>query len=276
MAAARHVVDEFLLALTSRCGGYIGQMPLPAAKSPPRTGKDSPMGGYPVMSKRKIAWIVVALVGLLSAIGLLWSMFGSDRLTFTAEELQSRLNQQLPRTVRDVTIERVDVALADNRLALRIAMQARVLQQPVSATVSARGVPRYAAQETAMYFDADDIKIEQVAIAGRTVVGEEGGRATNTVRSALQGVAESGIKAYLAARPVYRFKDDIKGVVLKAALVDVAIEQNTLMVTFSLWNLTMTAAIFALILIILVLVIYWLIRHPRWGLNIVDAVVNAP
>ena len=227
------------------------------------------------MSKRSIAWIVVALVGLLSAAGLLWSMFGSDKLTFTAAELQSRLNQQLPRTVRDVTIERVDVALADNRLALRIALQASVLRQPVSATVSARGVPRYAAQETALYFDADEFKIEQLAVAGRTVVGEEGGRLANTVRSALQGVAESGIKAYLAARPVYRFKDDIKGVVLKAALVDVAIEQNTLAVTFSLWNLTMTAAMFALILIILGLVIYWLIRHPRWGLNIADAIVDA-
>jgi hypothetical protein len=203
-------------------------------------------------------------------------MFGSDRLTFTAAELQSRLNQQLPRTVRDVTIERVDVALADNRLALRIAMQARLLQQPVSATVSARGVPRYAAQETAMYFDADDIKIEQLAISGRTVVGEEGGRLSNTVRAALQGVAESGIKAYLAARPVYRLKDDFKGMVLKAALVNVAIEQNNLTVTFSLWNLTVTTGMFALCLIILVLVIYWLIRHPRWGLNIVDAVVNAP
>jgi hypothetical protein len=226
------------------------------------------------MSRRRIAWIVIALVGLLSAAGLAWSVFGSDRLTFTAADLQSRLNQQLPRTVREVTIERVDVALADNRLALRIAMQARVLQQPVSATVSARGVPRYEAHEAAMYFDADEIKIEQLAIAGRTVVGEEGGRLSSTVRSTLQRVAESGIKAYLATRPVYRFKDDFKGLVLKAALVDVVIEQNTLAVTFSLWSLTLTAAMFALILIILVLVIYWLVRHPRWGLDIVDAVVN--
>src|SRR5262249_32810499 len=227
------------------------------------------------MSRRRIAWIVIALVGLLSAVGLLWSMFGSDRLTFTAEELQSRLNQQLPRTVRDVTIERVNVALADNRLGLRIAMQARVLQQPVSATVSARGVPRYAASDAAMFFDADEIKIEQLAIAGRTVLGEEGGRLGNTARSALQGAAESGIKAYLAARPVYRFKDDFKGVVLKAALVDVAIEQNTLAVTFSLWNLTMTAAMFALILIMLALVIYWLIRHPVWGLDVIADALDA-
>jgi len=216
------------------------------------------------MSRRRLAWIVVVLVGFLSAAGLVWSIFGSDKLTFTAEELQSRLNQQLPRTVRDVTIERVNVALADNRLALRIALQARVLQQPVSASVSARGVPRYAAGEAAMYFDADEIKIEQLAIGGRTVLGEEGGRFGNTVRSALQGVAESGIKAYLATRPVYRFKDDFKGVVLKAALVDVAIEQNTLMVTFSLWNLTVSAAVFVLTLIMALVVVYWLIRDPEW------------
>src|SRR5262245_21479830 len=226
------------------------------------------------MSRRSIAWIVVVLVGLFSIAGLLWSMFGSDKLTFTAAELQSRLNQQLPRTVREVTIDSVNVAIADNRLALRIALQARVLQQPVSASVSARGVPRYAADQAAMFFDADEIKIDQLAIAGRTVLGEEGGRLGNTVRSTLQGVAESGIKAYLASRPVYRFKDDFKGVVLKAALVNVAIEQNTLAVTFSLWNLTLTVAMFALILIVLLLVIYWLIRHPRWGLDIVGAVVS--
>jgi len=88
------------------------------------------------MSRRKLAWIVVALVGLLSAAGLVWSVFGPEKLTLTAAGLQSRLNQQLPRTVREVTIERVDVALADNRLALRIAMLARVLQQPITATVS--------------------------------------------------------------------------------------------------------------------------------------------
>jgi hypothetical protein len=150
-----------------------------------------------------------------------------------------------------------------------------VLQQPVSATVSARGVPRYAAQEAAMHFDADEIRIEQLAISGRTVLGEEGGRLSNTVRSALQGVAESGIRAYLAARPVYRFKDDVKGLVLKAALVDVTIEQNALTVTFSAWKLTMAAGVFVLILIILLLMIYWLIRHPLWGLNIIDAVVNS-
>jgi hypothetical protein len=223
------------------------------------------------MSRRKLAWIVLALVGVLSAAGLFWTMFGTSVLVFTETEIQSQLNQQLPKTVRELTIERVAVRLAESRLALRVETQGTVMRQPVSAVASARGVPRYEAQKGEMYFDADEVKIEQLAIAGRSIVGEDDTRRrlTAAVGSATQRLAETAIKAYLATRPVYRFKEDFKGVVLKAALVDVKIEQNVLRVTFSLWNLTMTVAIFALVLIGVLLVIYLLIRHPLWGLGMI-------
>jgi hypothetical protein len=230
------------------------------------------------MSKRGIAWIVLACIGVLAAAGLLWAMFGTSKVAFTESELQARLNQQLPRTVRDVTIERVAVRLADNRLALRIDVQGMVLRQPVSATVSARGVPRYEAQNGEMYFDADDVKIDQLTIAGRSVAGEDDtarrGRVADAAGSAVQRLAETAIKSYLATRPVYRFKDNFKGIVLKAALVDVTIEQNILAVTVSLWNLTVTVAAFALGLIVVLLVIVWLIRHPLWGLKNIASVVD--
>src|SRR5262245_13284612 len=105
------------------------------------------------MSRRTLAWIVVAVVGVLSVAGLLWATFGTHKLTFTQSDIQGRLNQQLPRTVREVTIGRVAVQLADNRLALRIEIQGTVLRQPISAVMSARGVPRYEAQRGEMYFD---------------------------------------------------------------------------------------------------------------------------
>lgn len=231
------------------------------------------------MSKRKLAWIVVALVGVLATAGLLWAVFGTSKLVFTESELQARLNQQLPRTIRDITIERVAVRLAENRLALRIEMQGTAMRQPVSAVVSARGVPRYDAQSGAMYFDADDVKLDQLTIAGRSIAGDEETtrrRLTDVAGAAVQRLAEAATKAYLAARPVYRLKDDFKGIVLKAALVNVTVEQNTLTVTFSLWNLTVTVAIFALLIMGVLLVIYILIRHPLWGLEIIaDVVSNA-
>ena len=87
------------------------------------------------MSKRQLAWIAVAVVGVLSIGGVLWTMFGTSKLVFTEAELQARLNQQLPRTVREVTIERVAVQLAENRMALRIEVRGTAMRQPVSATV---------------------------------------------------------------------------------------------------------------------------------------------
>ena len=231
------------------------------------------------MSKRTLAWIAVAFVGVLATAGILSFMFGTSKLAFSEADIQARLNRQLPRTVRDVTIERVAVRLAENRLALRIEMQGTAMRQPVSAVVAARGVPRYEAQSGEMYFDADDVKVDQLTIAGRSVAGEDDTatrrRLTEAAGPAVQRLAEAGIRAYLAARPVYRFKEDFKGIVLKAALVDVTIEQDALAVRFSLWNLTVTVAAFALVLFGVLLVVFLLVRHPRWGLGTIKSTVDS-
>ncbi len=72
---------------------------------------------------------------------------------------------------------------------------------------------------------------------------------------------------------MYRFKDDFKGFVLKASLVDVTIGQDALVVTFSPWNLTVTCAILTFVLLGILSIIYLLIRHPLWGLEkIIDIV----
>jgi hypothetical protein len=223
------------------------------------------------MSRRKLAWIVVALVGVLAAGGLLFSAFRTSKLVFTESEIQERLNRQLPKTVRGVTVERVAAHLEENRLALRIEVEGAVVRQPISAVVSARGVPRYEARGAELYFDADDIRVDQLTIAGRSVIGADD-MAARTPLSAAAGpavrrLAETAIKAYLATRPVYRFKDDFKGFVLKASLVDVTVGHDALVVTFSLWNLTVTCAILALVLIGLLSIVYLLVRHPLWGLG---------
>jgi hypothetical protein len=229
------------------------------------------------MSRRKLAWIAVALVGVIATGGLFLSTFRTSKVVFTEAEIQERLNLQLPKTVRGLTIERVAAHLADNRLALRIELEGAVLRQPVSAIVSARGVPRYEARGAALYFDADDIEFDQLTVASRNVIGADDAAARTPLSAAVGPVvrrlAEAGITAYLATRPVYRFKNDVKGFVLKASLADVTISQNALVVTFSLWNLTVTCAVFAFILIGALSIIYLLIRHPLWGLGkIIDVV----
>jgi hypothetical protein len=68
----------------------------------------------------------------------------------------------------------------------------------------------------------------------------------------------AGVKAYLAARPVYRFKD----VVLKSTLRDVAIEGSTVAIAVSVVNLTVTFAVFVVALLGAVALIARLARQP--------------
>jgi hypothetical protein len=155
---------------------------------------------------------------------------------------------------------------------LRIDLQTEVLRQPVSAVVSAVGVPRYDTHREALYFDVDEAQIDRLTIAGKTIVDGDAtarSRLTEAAGPALQHVAESAARSYLSAVPVYRLKNDLKGFTLKAALSDVKIEQNVLVVTLSLWNLTVTVLIFALPLAIVAALIYLLIRDPLWGLGMI-------
>ncbi|HEV3394908.1 MAG TPA: hypothetical protein VG100_02130, partial [Xanthobacteraceae bacterium] len=74
--------------------------------------------------------------------------------------------------------------------------------------------------------------------------------------------------AYLAARPVYRFKDDLKGIALKAAITDVAIEGNAIAIGVSLINLSVMVAVCLLVLLVIVVVVVQLVRHPSWGARV--------
>jgi hypothetical protein len=221
------------------------------------------------MSRRKLAWIIIACAGMLSIAGLFWTMCATSRLVLSEVDIQTRLNRELPRTVREATVDRVAMHFADDHLTLRGEVHGTILHEPVAATVIATGIPRYDAQRGQMSFDADVVKIDQLTVAGRNVIGgpDTRGRLSEAVSAATRHSIESAIKLYLATEPVYRFKDDFKGVVLKASLVNVAIEQNSLVLTFSLWNLTTTVAGFALVLFVVLLIIYVLVRHPLWGLE---------
>lgn len=219
------------------------------------------------MSRRRIALSLLVVVNLVCLAGLVWSVFGTSRLTFTQTEIQDRLNRHLPRVIKGVTVERVDVALADDRLSLQASLRGQVVRQTVAALVSARGAPRYDAGGHEIYFDADSIAFERIAIAGRAI--PRGDEARNPLVAAAvatsEQIAEQAIRSYLATLPVYRFKDDFKGYVLKAALTDVTVAGDRLVVDLSLWKLTATTATFAFWLVVGVAALLFLLRFPIWS-----------
>ena len=230
-----------------------------------------------IVTKRRLAWIALAVLGVLAVIATLWSAFGPDQIVLTTAQLQERVNRALPREFKGVTVDQATVSIADGRIALRITAHAAALGQSVKAAASARGVPRYDSDRGEIFFDADDVKVTDFTLAGGSVAQhiERLGALRERAEAAAGATIAAGLKAYLAARPVYRFKDDFfKGIVVRAALSDVTTNADTLVIKLTLIRLTLTVAIGLAVLLAVVFLIVQLVRHPDWGLTILEIALN--
>ena len=233
------------------------------------------------MTKRKLAWILLSLVGFVGIVGALGSAFGTSRVALGQADLQTRIDRVLPKTAKDVTIERATIALADDKMMLRVEAEGRKLGQPFTVVVSVRGRPRYDPDRSALLFEPEVVTVENLTIRGGSVAERFEGTAervqgrlgeilkagASKIDASAAVIAEQGIKYYLATHPIYRPKDDAKGLVLRTLLRAVAIEKDTLVVTFSLSGLTLSAAPWGLLLLAVAIFCVQLIRHPGWGLS---------
>jgi hypothetical protein len=216
--------------------------------------------------------LAALLLAALTLAGAMLSAFGPERIALTQADLQERVNRELPRQFRSVTVERATVALADGRITVRAETRATALGKTIASATVARGVPQYNAEHGEVFFDADDVKIEDSGSGGLVKqlglrlggkLGEKIEQNMPKVEDAAAGLVAAGIKAWLAARPVYRFKDDIKGLVFKATLKDLAIEGDTLVIGVSLIRLSAAVAAWLCGLALAVLGAAWLLWVAR-------------
>jgi hypothetical protein len=219
------------------------------------------------MTRTRLIWTAALLLAALTLSGAVLSAFGPERIALRQEDLQERVNRMLPRQFHGVTVERATVTLADDRIMVRAETRAAALGKTIASAAVARGVPRYNAERGEVFFDADDVRIEDsgsgglvkqlgLRVGGR--LGEQIQQNMPRVEDAAAGLLAGSIKAWLAARPVYRFKDDIPGVVFKATLKDIAIEGDTLVIGMSLIRLSAAVAAWLCGLALVVVGAVWL------------------
>jgi hypothetical protein len=221
-------------------------------------------------------WTAAVLLAAIALAGAGLSAFGPERIAFTGVDLQERVNRALPRQFHNVMVNRGTVSVAEGRITVRVETTATLMGRTIAAAATARGVPQYNAERGEVFFDADDVKVDEVKVddsGSRGTVKPTGirigGRLAEQIEKqmphimeAAAGLATGGIKMWLASRPVYRFKDDIKGVIIKATLTDIAVKGDTLVIGVSLIRLG--AAAFAwlagLVLVVLGAVWFWVVQ----------------
>jgi hypothetical protein len=219
------------------------------------------------MTTSRLIWFAALPLAVLTLAGAALSAFGPERIALTEADLQERVNRALPRQFHGVTVERATLNLAEGRITVRVETRASALGKTIATAAVARGVPQYNAERGEVFFDADDVKIEDAGsgglvkqldlrIGGR--LGEQLQKNMPRVEDAAAGLVAGSIKAWLAARPVYRFKDDVKGLVFKATLKDIAVEGDTLVISASLIRLSAAVAAWLCGLALVVVGALWL------------------
>jgi hypothetical protein len=220
------------------------------------------------MNKRQFTWVALAALGAIVAFAALWGALGVDKIVMTAAQLQERVNRALPRDFKGVTVERATIAVAESRVTLRVETRAAALGHTLTAVVSARGVPRYDSERGEVFFDADDVQVVDFALTGGKLaerIDRLGGGFRERIEAAAGQAIAAGLKAYLAARPIYRFKDDLKGFVVKTAVSDIATQGDAVAINVSVVRVTVTTVIGLAALLGTIVLMVQLVRHPGWG-----------
>jgi hypothetical protein len=212
--------------------------------------------------------MLAAVAAMAAGAAGLMTLRASQEVAFTPAQLQRRvdplLDKDLPLKgpaadiVASLQARKVDVAIADGRVAIALLLQGKlIVGPPFSLAASLRGTPRY--DDGAFYFEPEDVRLEKFALgedgkltgalaAGLARLAGPGAaelvdKKRRELENAARGLAENAIKAELEKRPFYRLKDDAKGDVLRATLDSLAVEGDRLVIRFTLWRATPWAAL---------------------------------
>ena len=218
-------------------------------------------------------WLVVALLLAGGVALMLWS--GETTLSLTQEEIQSGVDAGLGKDfpvkgpaqaiVKSLRADSAKALIHDGRIDFLIdATGVLRNDKTFSVSVFAAGAPRY--EDAAFYFEPEKIEVKNLAFAGATP-GEliarfaERHGLRDPAEQFLEGEAKrlqqlvapiaAGLaKEILAHRPIYRLRDDMKGMLIKSSLQTVRVAGDRLDITVKLLQFGARAMLGALFLIV--------------------------
>jgi len=235
------------------------------------------------MTRKALMWAAVAALFLLGIAGL-WSTYGTQQVTFTEAQVQERINRQLDREfpvkgaahllVKSIKVRAATIHIQDGRIIALVDVEGTLrTNKGFTLTAYAVGIPTYSFGE--LFFKPDKIEVQKFAYEGgtpaqlfsgfaRRYVSDDKARqliedTAPAVESWMTSVAQNAAVYTLERRPVYRLKDGVKGFLIKASLASVTIDRDLIVVTFSIWQLTLSVLLGAFCLMAGIVVLWWIL-----------------
>jgi hypothetical protein len=215
------------------------------------------------MTRRLLAWAGAAAL-FLFGIGGVWTLHRTHTIALTEADIQARVSTQLNKdfavtgparlVISKVMVENATVHIEDGHVSVLIEMNGMVRTgKRFTLTASTLGVPEYV--DGAFYFRPQRIEVQKFAYDGSPVnelIARSARRFASDdrlrqlvedrdfrVEEWMAKTAEAGAMHWLEHRPIYRPKYDVKGLLIRASLDAVKIDQDRVVLTFTLWQLTL-------------------------------------
>jgi len=226
---------------------------------------------------RSLAWVLAVILLVVGVVGIAWNIVGPKLLSPSQERLQTLTNQHLPYHWKygvSVTEVALDLSHNDKAAATLIITKdkkgedtaAEGIPPQLSGAVYAEGTVKYLDGE--VFFIPDVVDVLEVDTRGNNVVekshifidkhihpqwlNEKAHTAVDTGDAKARQAVDKIARAYLNARPVYRVKDDVKGLVIKASVTSIEVKSwqdgkgGNLIIHASILRLTATMLLWGL------------------------------
>jgi hypothetical protein len=234
------------------------------------------------MKKRTFGWLFTMVLAAVSAVGIVWGATSSFDKILTQSQLQQKIDEKLPFTAKSVTVSNVQLNLADEKINLKFDASTVKFNSQYAVSAATVGALRYDSSRGAFFFTPQKVDLSNFTVNDKLVGSKVGGlvdrllgesklaehkdafkeEAHNVVEKTIQ----DGAQMVLERIPVYTLKDDIKGSIIKMSLTGVEVRDQTLIAHISLWQLTLSALTFGVVLIFSLVLAVGLIATPSWGL----------
>lgn len=237
------------------------------------------------MTKRRVAWSCVVLLAFTSLVVGLFGLSGTRTIRVGESEIQKRVEAQLPKEHKGVRLTKATVNLLEYDVRITLTLEGKALGQSFSLEASGVGVPDYRQEEQAFYFLPSKLTVSKLEYSGESATDKMGKFADRyitdpklkeKVEKSLPGVKqwvednlEPRVLSIFGNMPLYKPKNDMKGIVIKATLEKLSVENGALVLSFSLLQLTKTVIFCLLTLLGAIVMVGALLAFPGWGLAVI-------
>jgi len=227
-------------------------------------------------------WLFTTVLAVVAAAGIIWGATSSFDKVLTQSQLQHKIDEKLHFTAKTVTVENVQLNLADDKINLTFDASTIKFKSHYAVSAATTGKLRYDSGQGAFFFTPEKLALSNFTVndnvvgakaeglvdrlLGDSKLAERKDAFKESAHTVVENAVQEGAQMVLERIPVYTLKDDIKGTIIRMSLTGVEVRDNTLIAHISIWQFTMSVLMFGLVLALSLIIAIGLLASPGWGL----------